>query len=73
MSNPVSDGNDAVGGGDQNSNDNTVTTGQGEVDSAPTMEQNDNTTTAAVTTTTENDTSHNATAEVVVPTGTSSS
>ena len=48
MSNPVSDGNDAVGGGDQNSNDNTVTTGQGEVDSAPTMEQNDNTTDCSV-------------------------
>ena len=72
MSDPIEDANDTVGREGQDNNDNTVATGQGEVDSTPTMEQNDNTTTAAVTTTTENDASHNATAEVMVPTGTSS-
>ena len=47
MSDPIEDANDTVGREGQDNNDNTVATGQGEVDSAPTMEQNDNTTTAA--------------------------
>ena len=42
MSDPIEDENDAAGREGQNNNDNTVATGQGEVDSAPTMEQNDN-------------------------------
>ena len=69
MSDPIEDANDTVGVGGQNSNDNTITTVQGDANATTMVEQNNNTTTA-VTATTENDaaTTTNATAEVMAPT-----
>ena len=44
MSDPIEDANDTVGVGGQNSNDNTITTVQGDANATTMVEQNNNTT-----------------------------
>ena len=51
MSDPIEDANDTVGVGGQNSNDNTITTVQGDANATTMVEQNNNTTTAVTATT----------------------
>ena len=65
MSDPIEDANDTVGVGGQNSNDNTITTAQGDANATTMVEQNNNTTTAVTATTSSSREERNPTKESV--------
>ena len=65
MSDPIEDANDTVGVGGQNSNDNTITTVQGDANATTMVEQNNNTTTAVTATTSSSREERNPTKESV--------